>query len=166
MDLAANERKPGAELAESVDDALDEPALQLSLGGVPVDGGELERERILSDLLSELRVGAFESVREVGRGCTLTEVKMRLDLVRQYGSAPALRDVLSAIPVAQLGVVELLDQLDDVAPGQLANGSLTDCVLIGPRLGEPPHVLEAGRRESFRGGETLHADPRRAERGP
>ena len=56
---------------------------------------------------------------------------MGLDLVCQYGSAPALRDVLRAIPVAQLGVVKLLDQLDDVAPGQLANGSLTDCVLIG-----------------------------------
>lgn len=80
-------------------------------------------------------------------------MKVGLDLVCQYGSAPALRDVLSARPVAQLGVVELLDQLDDVAPGQLANGSLTDCVLIGPRLGEPPHVLEVGRRKSVRGKE-------------
>ena len=78
---------------------------------------------------------------------------MGLDLVCQYGSAPVLRDVLSAIPDAQLDVVELFDQLDDVAAGQLADGSLTDCVLIGPRLGEPPRVFEVGRRESFRGGE-------------
>jgi len=153
VDLAANEREPRAKLAERIDDALDEPVLQLSLDGVPVDGEELERERILRDLLSELRVGTFESMREVGRGRALTEEKVGPDLVRQHGSAPTLCDVLSAIPVAQLGVVELLDQLDDMAPGQLANGSLTDCVWDGPRLGEPPHVLEVGRRESFRAGE-------------
>ena len=53
---------------------------------------------------------------------TLTEVKMGLDLVCQYRPAPALRDVLRAIPVAQLGVVELLDPLDDVAPGNWPTG--------------------------------------------
>ena len=72
-----------AELAERVDDALDEPVLQLSLGGVPVDGEKLERERILRDLLSELGVGAFEGVREVGRGCTLTEVKVGTQISRE-----------------------------------------------------------------------------------
>jgi hypothetical protein len=68
VDLAANKRKPRAEFAERVSDALDEPGLHLSLCSVPVDGEELERERNLRDLLSELRVGAFESVRKVRRG--------------------------------------------------------------------------------------------------
>jgi hypothetical protein len=76
-----------------------------------------------------------------------------LDLVCQYGAAPTLPDVLSVIAVAQLGVVELLDQFDDVASGQLAKGSLTNCVLMGPCLGEPPHVREVDRRESFLGRE-------------
>jgi hypothetical protein len=67
VDLAVNKRKPRAELAERGIDALEEPVLQLPLGGVPVGDEKLERERILRDLLSELRVGAFESVRKVVR---------------------------------------------------------------------------------------------------
>lgn len=100
MDLAAHERESGAELAKGVDDPFDEPILELSLGGVPVDGEELERERILGDLLSELGIGALERVREVGRGGTLSQVQTGLDLVRQHGATPAMGDVLGAVPVA------------------------------------------------------------------
>ena len=75
---------------------------------------------------------------------------MGLDLVYQNGSAPSLCDVLRDIPFAQLGVVDFVEKFDDVAPGQLANGSLADCVLVGPGLGEPPHVLKVGGRESLR----------------
>ncbi|WP_256973711.1 hypothetical protein [Rhodococcus sp. NCIMB 12038] len=45
-------------------------------------------------------------------------------------------DVLGAVPIAQLGIIELLEQLDHLAPGQLANGSVTDCIVVWPRLGE------------------------------
>lgn len=100
MDLTAHEREPGAELAKGIDDAFDEPILELSLGGVPVDGEELERERILGDLLSELGIGALESVREVGRGGTFPLVQLGLDLVRQHGATPTMGDVLGAVPGA------------------------------------------------------------------
>lgn len=75
VDLAANEREAAAELAESIDDALDEAVFQSSLDGVSVDREELQREWILGDLLCKLGVGAVERVREVGRGRTLTEVQ-------------------------------------------------------------------------------------------
>ncbi len=86
VDLTTDEREPGAELTQSVDDALDEPILELALGGVPVDGEELERERILGDLLSQLGVWAFESARKVRRGRPLPRVQVRLDLVSQDGT--------------------------------------------------------------------------------
>lgn len=101
VDLAADESKTGAELAEGVDDALGEPVFQLSHDRIAVDGEELERERILGDLLSELAVVAFESVQEVRRGCTFTEVQLGPNLVCQHRPAPALRDVLGAVPIAQ-----------------------------------------------------------------
>lgn len=68
VDLTTDEREPGAELTQSVDDALDEPILEPALRGIAVDGEELECERILGELLSKLGVGAFESVREVRWG--------------------------------------------------------------------------------------------------
>jgi hypothetical protein len=46
-----------------------------------------------------------------------SQSQVGLDLVCQHGMTPAMCDVLGAVPVAQLGVIELLEQLDDVAPG-------------------------------------------------
>jgi hypothetical protein len=78
VDLTTDEREPGSELTQSVDDALDEPILEPALRGIAVDGEELECERILGDLLSKLGVGAFESVREVRWGRPLPRVQLVL----------------------------------------------------------------------------------------
>ncbi len=43
VDLTTDKREPGTELTQRVDDALDKPILELSLGGIPIDGEELER---------------------------------------------------------------------------------------------------------------------------
>ena len=78
---------------------------------------------------------------------------MGLDLVCQYGSRlqPC---AMSLAPYQSRNSASPSFSISSITwPRQLANGSLTDCVLAGPRYGEPPHVLEVGRRESFRGGE-------------
>lgn len=62
-----------------------QPILELSLGSIRVEGEELERERILGDLLSKFGVGAFESVRKVRRSRSLPRVQVRLDLVASAG---------------------------------------------------------------------------------
>ena len=129
-----------------------QPILELSLGGIRVEGEELERERILGDLLSKFGVGAFESVRKVRRSRSLPRVQVRLDLVASAGRLQPCATSLALYHSRNSASSTLVKQLDDMPLRQSANRSLANHVRVGPRLGEPTHVLEIRRGEPFHPG--------------
>lgn len=67
VDLPPDERKPSAELPERVDDAVDEPLLELSLRCTCVERQEVEHVRIARDLLRQIGVSLVEDTVEVGQ---------------------------------------------------------------------------------------------------
>jgi len=71
----------------------------------------------------------------------------------KHGPRPAVLGVSGGVPLAQLEVVELAQQLDDVAPGQLSNAALDNVLLIGPCLSEGAHVEQVCPRKALHGGE-------------
>ena len=62
-----------------------------------------------------------------------------LDLVEKYRPAPAVLEGRSQIPLSLGGVLHLVEDADVVAPGNLSNKLLDNC-LIRPSLGKGAHV--------------------------
>ena len=60
-------------------------------------------------------------------------------------AGPGLFQGLASIPIAERVVRELGDQRDNVEPGQLGSGLLTNSA-IRALLGKKPHVFEVGGR--------------------
>lgn len=71
----------------------------------------------------------------------------------EHGPGPAVLGVLAGIPVAQLRVIELAQELDDVTPRQMCNAALHNLVLRRPGLGERSHIEEISSREALHRGE-------------
>lgn len=92
--LSANEREAWSELAEGIRDADDYALFQLKLTGVAVDREEIQRARITSDLLSEVRFDRRESTGIIARCCSFSLV--------QWVLIPGLAssDPRAALPIA------------------------------------------------------------------
>ena len=68
--------------------------------------------------------------------------------------APAVLDRLPGVPEPLLGLVDLLEEADVVAPRDLCNDLLHN-FLVWPGLREAPHVLEVAAGEPLAVGELL-----------
>jgi hypothetical protein len=55
--LPAHEGEPGAQLAQGIDDSVRQRLFQVPLGDLTGEAEELERVRILGDLLGQLGIG-------------------------------------------------------------------------------------------------------------
>jgi hypothetical protein len=151
--VPTDESEPGTELPKSLCDPADHAVLEFALRRISVDSEEVEGVRVAGDLLREFGVAVRENAGVVARCGSLALVQARADLVCQDRSAPPVHDVLRGVPVPQLLILELVEQLDDVAPGQLSNGSLNDRALVGPGCCEASHGEEVRAREPLHGGE-------------
>lgn len=155
MHLSANERESGAEFTHRVEDSIDHALLEFAFGGVAADGEELERVRILGEFLRLVGIQPLKGAGKVAGRCGLPLVQPRHDLVGEHRPTPPMVCVFGGVPVAQLLVVQLVEQLDDVTPRQFSNGSLENCIEFRPRFGEAAHVLQIRWREALHGGELI-----------
>lgn len=99
---------PGAELAHRVEDPVDHALLELALGGVPVDGEELERVGVLRELLRLVGIQLLERGGEVARRGRLPIMQSGSDLVSEYRPAPPVMCVFRGVPVPKDLVVEFV----------------------------------------------------------
>jgi hypothetical protein len=72
--------------------------------------------------------------------------KPALDLVHENVTTPAVLHCRPNVPLSLYGIFEIVQNPDIVTPGDLCNKLLHYC-LLGPRLGEGPHVLQIPRRK-------------------
>ena len=110
---------------------------------------KIEMVGIFQDLRGKLGLGTRQLPLEVCDSGPLAKMKLVLDLNLEGIPWPCLLERLASIPVPQNRVGEPRDKDDDVEPGQLVSGLLTNST-IGAFLREKPHVLEVRR------GQPLH----------
>ena len=92
--------------------------------------------------------GGGSAAIEVGDGFSLAPVEIALDLVDQNRPAPAVMDGGPSVPHTLVTVGNLVEQDAVVEPRQLCS-NLLHKLLLGPDLGETPHILEVAGREAF-----------------
>lgn len=121
--------------------------MQLPLRDVFCEPEELEAVRVLEGLLREFGLRGGKRPVEVGERLALAPVEPGVDLGLEDGPAPAVLDAGPGVPLPLGGVLDLVEEPQVVAPGDLCNGLLHDR-LLGPGGGEGPHVLEVAGREA------------------
>jgi len=112
--------------------------------GFAGEGQEVEVIGILQELLSQVGLERGKGARKVSLRLSLAAIETRLDLHDKNVPAPAILNSLFDVPGAFGGVLNLVEQPDIMAPGQLCNKLLHNC-LIRPSLGESPHIFEVTR---------------------
>ena len=90
---------------------------------------------------------------EIRRCCTDSASQTAVDLIVQNVAGPAVFGRCCGVPVAVGQFVEFVEQHSDVAPWQLANRLLANCIAV-PDARHLPHVLEIGSREPTHVGES------------
>ena len=96
--------------------------------------------RVLQHLPRQLRMRRGQRPPEIGHGPPLPVVQAALHLRHQHVAAPAIFDSLADIPKALGRVFHLIEQDAVMAPRQVVQQLLHNC-LLGPRRRERPHIL-------------------------
>jgi hypothetical protein len=109
----------------------DERIFQIPLIVVGVQSEEVQIIGILQDLSGLVRLGRWKHVREVVRRSADPEVTTAVDVMPQYRPGPAMLNVLSGVPLADLVVIQAVQEHRDVSPRQSRNSLLRDW--CGPR---------------------------------
>ncbi|WP_412874083.1 hypothetical protein ACL00U_16900 (plasmid) [Curtobacterium poinsettiae] len=137
--LPAHKREPFAELAESVDDPVDEWLLEVAFLRVAIQGDEVQHIWVFRDLLRQVRLGRWKDLGEVRRRRLQSGMRIGPDLVPEDIPGPAMRSRLGGVPVPELTIVEPVQEDGDVTPWQLCN-SLLQSLLLRPSRPERTHV--------------------------
>ena len=127
---------------------LQQTAFQVALVCFFAEHQKIEVVRIFRDLLCKIGLRRRQGAIEVGDGFSLAQVEMALDLVDQNRPAPAVMDGGPGVPHSLVTVGNLVEQDAVVEPRQLCS-NLLHKLLLGPDLGETPHILEVAGREAF-----------------
>ena len=146
--LAADEGEPDSQLEQELSQMLQQAALQVALVRFFAEHQKIEVVGIFGDFLREIGLRRREGAIEVGDGFSLAPVEIALDLVNQNRPAPAVMDGGPSVPDTLVTVGNLVEQDAVVEPRQLCS-NLLHKFLLGPDLGEAPHILEVAGREAF-----------------
>src|ERR1700712_1128836 len=118
VDLPSDEREAVSELAESVDDPIDECLLETPLLHVTIDCEEVQNVGVFGDLLREIRVRAIKDTVEI-RWCRFeTCMRIRSDVMAQNIAGPPMSERLIGVPITERLVAETVEQDHDVTPWQ------------------------------------------------
>jgi hypothetical protein len=120
-DLPVDEREPGAELPQGLDEAVHQRLLEVAFGDLLAQLEEVEDVRVLGDLLRELGVRRRQGRAEVGRRRAQPRVRAGHDLVLQDVARPAVLGRGCGVPVPLGAVVEPGQDQHHVAPGKLSH---------------------------------------------
>src|SRR5262249_41037852 len=121
MDLPADEGEARAQLQEDLLHVSDQPAFQVALVGLRVEGEEVEKVGILERLLSEVGLRRRQGGGEVGDGLALAGVQGRLDLQFQDGARPAVLHGGPRVPEALERVLNFgKKKVSDTMKGEVA----------------------------------------------
>ncbi|ODA91112.1 hypothetical protein ATY41_06910 [Leifsonia xyli subsp. xyli] len=144
--LADGEGEPGAELAQRLNDAVQERLLKVALGDPWLQTQEVEYERVFGQALRLSGVGRLKLGLKIGRCSSEPGPQLVHDLVLEHSTGPGVRGGLSGVPLAVVVVFELVEEKPHVAPPDLCH-SLWH--YFRTRCGEGAHVqkvtaVEAG----------------------
>ena len=143
--LGADEREPGAELAQEPGEVVGERLGQITLPD-GVHGEEVEDERVLDDFPDRFSVRLWDGVVEGSERGLRPFVQSAGDHGPQDGACPGLGNSPLSIEVGDLGIRTTVEQGRHQAPRQSGNGALPNSG--GPTGGQRCHVAQVPRRQS------------------
>jgi len=134
---------------------FEQTTLEVPLVSFRTEGQEIEIVRVFRDLPGEIGLRSWQGAVEVRDGFALTLEKAAFDLVNQDVAAPAVLKGGVNVSLALDGILHVVENAEVMAPWNLCNKLLHNC-LVRPGLGERPHVLQiAGREASHLGKSAL-----------
>ncbi len=110
--LASHEREADAQFQQEVAQVTKQPLLQIALAGVLGQGEEVERVGVFQQFAGQVGLRSGQSTVEVGDRLSLTVVQVRVDVVREDVTAPAVLGVCGACQ--RRSVVAMIFSIRDV----------------------------------------------------